>query len=355
MKVLIMAGGTGGHIFPALVIAKELIARGHQILWLGTKQGMEHTLVPEHNLPISYIDVAGLRRQSLWRKLLAPLQLLQATYQAFNIIRKFKPDALLGMGGYVTGPGGLAGYLAKVPLYIHEQNAIPGLTNKILARLACKIFTGFPESLARFSHKAIFVGNPIRSEIINLPLPEERDILNTNRPLKILVLGGSRGARSINMAIPASLKNWPEQLVPEIWHQCGAKDLDEVTGQYLRLGVKAKVEPFIKNMAQAYAWADLVICRAGALTVSELSSAGVASILIPYPFAVDDHQTKNAYHLSKNLAAILFPENKLTAPKLQELLINFNYDRARLLEMAKAARKLAKNDALEFITKEMLN
>jgi UDP-N-acetylglucosamine--N-acetylmuramyl-(pentapeptide) pyrophosphoryl-undecaprenol N-acetylglucosamine transferase len=350
-----MAGGTGGHIFPALVIAKDLIAQGHQVLWLGTKLGMEHTIVPEHGLPITYINISGLRKHSLVRKILSPLRIAYAIYQSLKIIKKFTPDAVLGMGGYVTGPAGIAAWLAKVPVYIHEQNSTVGLTNQILARFSTKIFEGFPDSFKKFNDKVLFAGNPIRSEIINIHAPQVRISANNNQALKILILGGSRGAKAINLAFTASLKNWHSTQLPNIWHQCGVNDLDEVTDAYLRLGLQAKVEAFIKDMAQAYAWADLVICRAGALTVSELSSAGAASILIPYPYAVDDHQTKNAYYLSKNGAAILFPENKLTVAKLQELLINFSKDRTRLIQMACSARALAKNDALDFITKELVN
>ena len=355
MKILIMAGGTGGHIFPALVIAKNLLAQGHEILWLGTKQGMEHSIVPENGLPIAYINISGLRRHGLVRKLLGPFKIIYAVSQSVKIIKNFKPDAVLGMGGYVTGPAGIAAWLAKVPVYIHEQNSTVGLTNQILAKFSTKIFEGFPDSFKKINRKVLFAGNPIRADIIDIVAPEVRIDSNNTHPLKILVLGGSRGAKAINTTVTASLKNWHSTQLPSVWHQSGVADLDEVTSQYLRLGLPAKVEPFIRDMAKAYAWADIVICRAGALTISELSSAGSASILIPYPYAVDDHQTKNAYYLSKNGAAILFPEIKLTAYKLQELLINFSKDRRRLIQMACAARALAKNDALGFITKEILS
>lgn len=350
-----MAGGTGGHIFPALVVAKDLVASGHEVLWLGTKQGMEHNIVPDHGFPIAYINIAGLRGHGMVRKLMSPFRIAHSIYQSLKIIKKFNPDAVLGMGGYVTGPGGIAAWLSKVPVYIHEQNSTVGLTNQILSRFSTKIFAAFPESFQKFTSKVMFVGNPIRSEIIDIASPEERIAKDDQKPLKILILGGSRGARAINSAFIASLKNWHSTVMPDVWHQCGVADLEDVESHYLRLGLPAKVEPFIKDMASAYAWADLVICRAGALTISELSSAGAASILIPYPHAVDDHQTKNAYYLSKNGAAILFPESKLTAAKLQELLINFSKDRTRLIQMACNARSLAKNDAVGFITKEIIN
>jgi UDP-N-acetylglucosamine--N-acetylmuramyl-(pentapeptide) pyrophosphoryl-undecaprenol N-acetylglucosamine transferase len=355
MKLLIMAGGTGGHIFPALVIAKQLKTQGHEILWLGTKQGMEHTIVPENGFAIAYIDIAGVRRHNLLRKLMAPFKIIMAIYQALQIINKFKPDAVLGMGGYVTGPAGIAAWLTRTRVYIHEQNSVVGLTNKILAHFATKIFEGFPNAFGKVSPKIIFAGNPIRSEIVNIAEPNLRLAKDDSKPLKVLILGGSLGATAINMAVIASLKNWHATTIPAIWHQSGVHDYDEVTTQYLRMGVRAKVEPFIKDMAKAYAWADLIICRSGALTVSELSSVGAASILIPYPSAVDDHQTKNAQYLSKNGAALLLPESKITPIKLQELLINLSKDRTRLLKMANAARRLAKNDAVDFIIKEMLN
>lgn len=347
--LLVMAGGTGGHIFPALAVAQELAASGWRIVWLGQRNGMEARIVPEHGLEMAWIDARPLRGRSLRETMLVPWRLLIAIAQAIRVFRRVQPSVVLGMGGYVSAPGGLVAAALRRPLVLHEQNSVAGLANRLLARLASRIYCGFPDVLPG----AQWVGNPVRRDIAALPPPAERYRARSG-PLKLLVLGGSQGARALNDAVPGALARLPQSMRPEMLHQTGASDVDAVRKRYADLAIKAEVCVFIADMAAGYRVADLVICRAGALTIAELAAAGVASILVPYPHAVDDHQTGNARFLAEHGAAILLPqlpaddrpESSLEARLatwLMELLIE--PARARLAAMADAARRLARPDA----------
>lgn len=339
--VLIMAGGTGGHVFPALAVASELRNRGVPVVWLGTRNGLEAKVVPDAGFPIQWIDIGGLRRKGWLAYLSAPVKLLCACVQAFWIIRRIKPCAVLGMGGFVSGPGGLMAWLVRKPLLIHEQNAVAGLTNKILAKIAKYVFVAFPDT---FSKNEIQVGNPVRKEILNLDDPQTR--LAKNRgALKLLVIGGSLGAVRLNELLPEAISKIALEGRPEIIHQTGLKNIDQARDYYRRFNVEAKVEAFIEDMAQVYAWADLVICRAGAMTVFELAAVGVASVLVPYPYAADDHQTYNGLYLVDAGAAILIQQKELNSDWLCKTITRLTQQRDRLLQMAKAARLCSKPDA----------
>ena len=355
-RVLIMAGGTGGHIFPALAVADAMRERGVEVSWMGTRRGLEAEVVPAAGFEIDFISISGVRGKRLQGWLLAPFKMAVAMVQATRILLQRRPGVVLGMGGFVTGPGGVASWLLRKPLVIHEQNAIPGVTNQLLARFATRILEAFPDAcLTRFH--AVHTGNPIRREIADLIAPEQR--FKQRQPqLRILVIGGSLGAQVLNETVPQAAALLPDDCRPEIWHQAG-KGKDEVTrSAYQEAGIKARVEPFVKDMAEAYGWADLVICRAGALTVSELAAVGVASLLVPYPYAVDDHQTHNAMYLEDSGAALLIPQSRLTPQSLGDLLLEFVEDarqgRQRLTGMAVAARRLAKPDATEQVVAQCL-
>jgi UDP-N-acetylglucosamine--N-acetylmuramyl-(pentapeptide) pyrophosphoryl-undecaprenol N-acetylglucosamine transferase len=338
MRVLIMAGGTGGHVFPALTIARGLQAKGIEVIWLGTKNGLEAEKVPSAGIPIFYITTAGIRGKSLWKKIQVIGQLSKALYQSLRIIVREKPDAVLGMGGFVSGPGGLAAWLLRKPLVIHEQNAIAGFTNRCLARLATQIFSAFPNAFPK-NIPAITVGNPVHEQIAALPIPAGRFAQrNTDDPIRILIIGGSLGAQAINTVVPAAVALLPIERRPVIRHQTGVKHLAETQAAYAAATVDADTIPFIEHMAEAYAWADFVICRAGALTVSELAAAGVGSLFIPYPYAVDDHQSKNGMYLVQAGGALLISQAELTAQRLADLMTTVCSDRGRLLKMAEAAR-----------------
>lgn len=340
MRVMIMAGGTGGHVFPALAVADELKQRDVAISWIGTAQGIEARLVPEAGYQLSEIKVQGLRGNGALGWLLAPFRIINAVWQAVTVLRETKPDVVMGLGGFASGPGGLAAWLLRKPLVIHEQNAIPGLTNKLLAKLANKVLTGFPDSFAE-KVNAQWVGNPVRKQIEDLPMPHLRQS-ETPAAMKVLVLGGSLGAHSLNTHIPAALAMLPEAQRPLVRHQCGSRHLEACQAEYRSAGVNAEVTDFIADMAAAYAWADLVICRAGALTIAELAAAGVASILVPYPHAVDDHQTHNASLLVEASAAQLVADKDLSPALLATTIKQFEQDREGLLKMANAARQVAK-------------
>ncbi len=346
MRILIMAGGTGGHVFPALAVARELGARGVEVSWLGTRQGLEAELVPAAGFPIDYIAVSGLRGKGAVGWLLAPLRLLRALGQALRILRQRRPAAVLGMGGFVTGPGGVGARLLRLPLVIHEQNAVAGLTNRLLAPLASQVLEAFPGSVG--TRGARVTGNPVRAEIASLPVPEERAAGRAAR-LRVLVLGGSLGAAALNETVPAAIARLPEALRPQVRHQAGKRNIDQARTAYARAAVEAEVMPFLDDMAEAYGWADLVICRAGALTIGELAAAGLPALLVPFPFAVDDHQTRNAAFLSTAGAAELLPQQRLDAEQLAERLTGYAEDaargRLRLLEMAGRARALARPEA----------
>ncbi|NOZ54642.1 MAG: undecaprenyldiphospho-muramoylpentapeptide beta-N-acetylglucosaminyltransferase [Gammaproteobacteria bacterium] len=345
-RVLIMAGGTGGHVFPALAVADELRSRGVDVVWLGTKRGLEAEVVPRADIKIFFINVSGLRGKGILGWLLAPIKLMYALWQGLAIIRRLKPAAVLGMGGFVTGPGGVAAWLLRKPLLIHEQNAVSGLTNQLLVPLATIVMEAFPDSIAR--GKAIHTGNPVRADIADL-YDNSNTIVSNNLggQLHLLVVGGSLGARALNEVVPKAFSLVKEKDRPEIWHQTGRKNINATNAIYHQCGVDARVVPFIENMAEAYHWADLVICRAGAMTVAELAIAGTASILVPYPFAVDDHQTVNANYLCRNNAAVLVQQSDLSAEKLREWFNSFN--RETLQKMAQAARDLALPDATEIV------
>lgn len=350
--VMIMAGGTGGHVFPALAVADWLRERGVEVTWMGTRMGLEARVVPEAGIPVDWVQVAGLRGKGWAGWLLAPLRLLRALVQALAIVRRRRPRAVLGMGGFVTGPGGVASWLLRTPLLVHEQNAIPGLTNRILARLARRVLEAFPGSFPTGA-KVLHTGNPVRPDIAALSEPRQRSAA-TDAPLRLLVVGGSLGAVAINDVVPAAAAALVPGLRPEIWHQTGERNLAQAQARYREAGVEARVVPFIDDMAAAYRWADLVLCRAGALTVSELAAAGVAALLVPYPHAVDDHQTANARWLVEAGAAELIPQPLLSPGSLAEHLQRLAGDRERLLAMAEAARRVAMPSATEQVGAECL-
>lgn len=341
-SILIMAGGTGGHIFPALAVAECLQAQGWQITWLGARDSMEAELVSKHGYQMAWLRFSGLRGKGLLRKLLLPINLLLALVQSTVTLLRYRPDVVLGMGGYIAFPGGVMAAVLRRPLLIHEQNSIPGLSNKFLARLAKRVISGFPGVLPR----AEWCGNPVRSSITALPEPRQRYAGHTG-VLKLLVVGGSLGARALNTCLPQALALMPVADRPKVLHQAGKLHFETVTAAYNQAQVSAEIKPFLEDMALHYAWADIVICRAGALTIAELAAAGVASILIPFPFAVDDHQTGNARFLSDHGAAILLPQEQLNARYLADLLHDMT--RARAEQMALAARKLARPEAAQCV------
>ncbi len=344
-RILIMAGGTGGHVYPALAVADYLRNRGAQILWLGTDAGLETRVVPANGYTLSTISVSGLRGKGMLRLLAAPFELIAVLFHTLIIIRRFRPDAVLGMGGYVSGPGGIAAWILRVPLYIHEQNAIAGLTNRLLSPFATLIMQGFPNTF-NTSKRVQTTGNPVRDEII---LSSKNRIANkdqTHDYVCLLVLGGSLGARALNQTVPSALNSLPADAHLQIWHQTGTQHLQQTKEIYTKYGLhEARIEAYIDDMASAYAWADLVLCRAGALTLAELCISGLASILVPFPYAVDDHQTANAHFLSDAGAAVLLPESELHADKLASLLSGFCQARSRLQAIAERTRDLAYVDA----------
>jgi len=343
-KVLVMAGGTGGHVFPGLAVAKLLRDEGVDVQWLGTQKGIEARLVPQAGIPIHYISISGVRGKGAASLLLAPFRLFWAIIQATRIIYQIKPDVVLGMGGFASGPGGIASWLLRRPLIIHEQNAKPGTTNKWLAHLASKVLEGFPQTFPA-NDKAITTGNPVRTEIAAVEAPTKRLLGRDKQPLRLLVLGGSLGAAAINDLVPQALAQLPQAERPEVYHQTGEKHFNQAIAAYEDAGVKAKIVPFITNMDEAYAWADIVLCRSGALTIAELCAVGLGSILVPYPHAIDDHQTANANYLTKNKAAVLIQQSALTNEGLNTLLQKLSASPAERTAMAEAAYGLRKTDA----------
>jgi UDP-N-acetylglucosamine--N-acetylmuramyl-(pentapeptide) pyrophosphoryl-undecaprenol N-acetylglucosamine transferase len=341
--VMVMAGGTGGHLFPALAVAQWLSGQGCRITWLGSAQSMESRLIPEYGIALEQIAVRGIRGAGFKRRLQAPFEIARALWQALRVLRRTRPQLVLGMGGFVTGPGGLMASLLRIPLVIQEQNAIPGLTNRLLARFATQVFEAFPGSFGA-ELQATTSGNPVRREIVELPAPRVR-FASRSGALRLLVLGGSLGARALNQIVPAALAILPLEQRPVVRHQAGEKLFEEAVEAYRDAGVSAEVKAFENDMAGAYGWADLVICRAGALTVSELAAAGVGAMLVPYPHAVDDHQTHNARFLVKAGAARLVPQDELTAEGVADWLNTLGADRTEPLHMAEAARAVAVPDA----------
>ncbi|WP_096673509.1 undecaprenyldiphospho-muramoylpentapeptide beta-N-acetylglucosaminyltransferase [Polynucleobacter meluiroseus] len=335
-----MAGGTGGHIFPGLAVADYLRARGWKVSWMGNKNGMEYHLVKARDIPFESVDFSGLRGKGLKAKLLLPYKLLRAGVQSWQIIHRLKPSVVLGMGGYITFPGGVVSRLLKRPLVLHESNSVAGSANRALAKIAMRTLTGFPNTLKH----AEWVGNPIRKEFDLLLAPAQR-YQERHGNLSILVVGGSLGAAVLNEIVPAALALIEKKIRPTVIHQAGEKHLVQLQETYAALAVEADVRPFIEDMPKAYGKADLVICRAGAMTVSELAASGVASCLVPFPFAIDDHQTANARFLANKKAAVLLPQNDLNASDLAAMITHL--DRKDLQLMAERAHALAKPQATQ--------
>lgn len=340
-----MAGGTGGHVFPALAVAERLRPAGVNVTWLGTQRGLESKVVPEADIPLDFITVTGLRGKGIGVLMRAPIKLIHALLQSLAVLRRRRPDVVLGMGGFASGPGGIAAWLTRRPLLIHEQNAIPGLTNRLLSRLARRVMEAFPGSFPA-NVGARYLGNPVREAVAAATPPEAR-LAGRQGPVRLLVLGGSQGARALNEIVPVTLAAMGKELELEVWHQAGARHLEQTRDGYAQHGVQARILDFVTNMAEAYAWADLVLCRAGAMTIAELAATGVGSILVPFPHAVDDHQTSNARFLSEQGAAILVPEAELDAARLADLLRELAGARERLLDMARRARALARPSAAQ--------
>ena len=343
--VMVMAGGTGGHVFPALAVAEALRSRGMEVFWLGARGGFESGVVPEHGFRMETISIRGLRGKGPLRLLGAPFRILLAMIQALKVLLRNRPGLVLGMGGFVSGPGGVMSRLLRIPLVVHEQNAIPGMTNQWLSRIASRVLEAFPGSFPQ-ARAVELTGNPVRPEIASLPVPEVR-FADREGPLRLLVLGGSQGAQKLNQTLPAALAMIDPEERPAVRHQTGRDKLLDAQQAYADAGVDAGVEPFIADMAEAYGWADLVLCRAGALTIAELAAAGVGSVLVPYPHAVDDHQTRNAAYLVDAGAALLSPEGALTPDFLARLLKEFIGRRDRLLELAAAARGMGMPSATQ--------
>ena len=354
MNILIMAGGTGGHVFPALAVAEEIRSSGANVTWMGTRRGLESKVVPAAGFSISYISIGGLRGKGVLTILLAPMKLLLALMQSIFVMLKQKPDVVLGMGGFVTGPGGVAARVMNKPLLIHEQNAVAGMTNKLLSKIASQVLQAFPGAFEE-SVNLETVGNPVRSEIANIGDPQSR-YSSREGDLRLLIIGGSLGAVALNENVPPAIALISESQRPEIRHQTGRGNKEETLKFYQFANVDAEVTEFVTDMAAAYAWADLVICRSGALTVAEIAAAGVASIFVPYPHAVDDHQTVNAKSLTDTGAGLLIQQDKLTPRSLHELIDSFVGDdmrdvRERLSQMAIAARLQAKPNATQDVVK----
>ena len=347
--IMIMAGGTGGHVFPALAVARALREQGVRVVWLGTRAGIEARVVPAADFEIEYINIRGLRGGGLLRWLLLPMRLNIAMFQALRLLRRIKPDAVLAMGGFASGPGSLMASALRIPLLIHEQNAIAGLTNRWLVQIADVVMAGFPTAFGERRGVRV-VGNPVRPEIAALPAPPVRLAERQGR-LRLLIVGGSQGAQVFNQTVPQVLRALPEASRPQVWHQTGKRDETSVAGFYRDVAPDAKVTAFIEDMAGAYAWADLVLCRAGAMTIAELAAAGVAAILVPFPAAADDHQTANARFLEVRDAAVLLPQPECTPARLAEMLTSFAANRALLLRMAVAARACASIDATGTVAK----
>jgi UDP-N-acetylglucosamine--N-acetylmuramyl-(pentapeptide) pyrophosphoryl-undecaprenol N-acetylglucosamine transferase len=343
--VLIMAGGTGGHVFPALAVAKVLRERGVAVVWLGVPASMESRLVPANGFPIEWVRVKGIRGKGLAAWLMAPLRIVTAVLQAMAVLRRVRPRAVLAVGGYVSGPGGIAAWLLRIPLLIHEQNAIPGLTNRWLARIAVQVLQGFPGS---FDKKlgARFVGNPVRADIASIPEPAARFAGRSGRA-RLLVFGGSQGAQRLNAMVPKALSRLDAEHRPVVRHQAGERGIDAARSAYQDAQVEADVTPFIDDMAAAYAWADVAVCRAGAMTIAELQAAGLGALLVPLPVATDDHQTKNAETMVSIGAGRVLQERDLTADTLSACIAELTADRGRMLKMADAARRARVIDAAE--------
>jgi UDP-N-acetylglucosamine--N-acetylmuramyl-(pentapeptide) pyrophosphoryl-undecaprenol N-acetylglucosamine transferase len=338
-RIVIMAGGTGGHVFPALAVAQCLIDKGWEVSWLGTHKGLESKVVPENGISIDWLAVSGVRGKGLLSKVMAGFKLLQACGQAFAILRRRKPDVVLGMGGFVAGPGGLMAKVLGIPLVIHEQNRIPGTTNRLLANITGKVLEAFPDSFKK-EVKAIATGNPLRKQFQGLP---EANRTADNHVLRLLIIGGSQGAQVLNEVIPDALASMK---AIEVRHQTGAAMQEQVAGRYQTLGIKAEATAFIQDMVSAYQWADIIICRAGAMTVSEVAAMGLPAILVPLPNAIDDHQMANARYLAEAGAGFILAQKDLNAASLTGLITKA---RQQLETMTTAAKKCARMDATETV------
>lgn len=350
--VLVMAGGTGGHVYPALAVAERLRDLGARVVWLGTARGLEARRVPQAGFELHHLRVSGLRGRGLLAWLAAPLALGTALVQALAVIARVRPRLALGFGGYASGPGGVASHLTRTPLVLHEQNTVPGLTNRVLGRFATRLLEAFPGSFPA-PRGALHTGNPVREDLAAIDAPGMR-LAGRSGPLQVLVVGGSQGARVLNEILPAALAALPAPVGIKVRHQTGAAELEATRERYRAGGVEAEACAFIEDMADAYAWADLVVCRAGAMTVCELAAAGVASVLVPYPHAVDDHQTRNARYLVDAGAALLVPQAELEPGRLGALLTELHGARRRVLEMAEAARRVAVPDATDRVVRACL-
>ena len=350
--ILVMAGGTGGHVYPALAVARALQANSREIVWLGTHRGLESRVVPEAGIDMEWISIKGLRRKGVLALIIAPIQLGWALLQSLAVIIRRRPAVVLGMGGFVSGPGGVAAWLTRRPLVIHEQNAAAGMTNRLLARLARVVLQAFPGS---FNSNVIAetVGNPVREDIAAIPAPADR-YADRRGPIRLLVLGGSQGALALNRTVPAALALLDAQVRPLVRHQCGERTLQTAKDAYAENDIDVELMPFIEDMAAVYGWADLVVCRAGALTVAELCAAGLPALFVPYPAAVDDHQTANAKPMADAGAALVIQETELTPTLLANLLRDWLRSRESLMQRAEKARALAKPDALNRITEVCL-
>jgi UDP-N-acetylglucosamine--N-acetylmuramyl-(pentapeptide) pyrophosphoryl-undecaprenol N-acetylglucosamine transferase len=335
---LIMAGGTGGHIFPGLAVAQALLDKGWRVHWLGAPGSMESRIVPARGIPLELVDFGGVRGKGIKTLVLLPLKLLRAFWQSLQVVRRVKPDVILGLGGYITFPGGMMGVLCGKPLVLHEQNSVAGMANKVLAGVADRVFTAFPDALK----KGQWVGNPLRAEFLTQPEPAQRFAGRTG-PLKVLVVGGSLGARALNTVVPQALALIPAAQRPVVTHQAGEKQIDELRANYAAVGVEAALTPFIDNTAQAFADADLVICRAGASTVTEIAAVGAAALFVPFPAAVDDHQTTNARFLVAQGGGWLLPQADMTPEGLAQLLQST--ERPALIQCGLEAKKMQKLDA----------
>jgi UDP-N-acetylglucosamine--N-acetylmuramyl-(pentapeptide) pyrophosphoryl-undecaprenol N-acetylglucosamine transferase len=349
---MIMAGGTGGHVFPGLALARQLRAQSLEVVWLGTARGLEARVIPAEGIPIEELSVAGLRGKGWLSWLAAPFRLTVALAQALAVMRRYRPRVVVGLGGFVSGPGGVAAWLTHRPLLIHEQNAVAGFTNRCLAHLARVVLEAFPGSFGQNVHARV-IGNPVRRDISALPPPAVR-FAGRSGPIRILVIGGSQGAARLNTVVPFALKRLLASLAFDVRHQAGERWVEAGRASYAQAGVRADVRPFIEDMSEAYAWADLVICRAGALTVSELAAVGVGAILVPFPGAVDDHQAHNAQFLVRGGAAVLIPDRELTEERLAAELERLCAGRSQLLAMAERARRLAAPRAADELAESCL-
>ncbi|MCB5161414.1 undecaprenyldiphospho-muramoylpentapeptide beta-N-acetylglucosaminyltransferase [Marinomonas algarum] len=347
-KIMIMAGGTGGHIYPALACAQLFKEKGHTVHWLGSKGGMEETLVPKHDIPLHALSIKGVRGKGLAGLLAAPFRIMRAIGQALAILKKERPSVVLGMGGFVAGPGGVAAKLLGIPLVIHEQNAVAGTTNRLLSKIATTVLQAFDGALKG----GITVGNPVRNSILTqlARLPRE----GMAKPIRLLVVGGSLGAKAINDIMPEVIANWPSSQRLDVWHQTGVRNFEEVIANYQSARAEARVDAYLDDIDKAYYWADIVLCRAGAMTVSELAIAGLPSILVPYPHAIDDHQTANACHLERAGAALLLPQPGLSSQKVISSLVHLIDHDGALLKMGKQASKKARPDATLDVVKHCL-